>query len=356
MRQKETSETREYEAIIDERLRNIIDSKSNENEEAIGRLKALETSWKALNSDLEQEIKSEFDNMALEENSTKRALNLLDKNSCVSVQENAFVIAGKVIDEESKIGLPGLLTKISKRVKKEENVPIETYSDHFGNFTGTILLDEKDEPEGREEKKQTLLFSFFLENGKTVYKEERRMQIKAGIVEKIIISVPCTPELSDQKEGGKYVRDSVEKDAELVKLRFKNMKEANTAISRMAEVGLEDIRELAEELSIAPPGLPERTEDVICKPERKSGPLPRISVEEEADDITETNDFITVGLEEINGIGPVTARNLRNEGIKDALKFLEADEDNLKKIMGNVDISEMKKYAASLLEKKKDNN
>ncbi|GAX60136.1 phage portal protein [Candidatus Scalindua japonica] len=274
MLEKEKPETRDYEALIDERLKNIIDSKSKENEEAIGRLKALETSWADLNDDLEKEIKNEFDNMALEERSTNRALNLLDKNPCISTQENAFVIAGKAIDEESKIGLPGLLTKISKTAKNEEDVLIKTYTDHFGNFTGTILLDEETEREGREERKQALNFSFFLENGKHVYKEEVHMQIKAGKVEKITIFVPCAPELIDRKEGSKSVRDSVEKDAELVKLRLINMKEANTAITRMATVNLEDLRELEEELSFPPPDLRKRSDDMAeCKTERSENKI-----------------------------------------------------------------------------------
>ncbi len=59
-------------------------------------------------------------------------------------------------------------------------------------------------------------------------------------------------------------------------------------------------------------------------------------------------------LEKITGIDPKSAEKLRKAGIKDIKVFIEADEEKIKEILGNVNVVKMKKEAASLIEKRGD--
>lgn len=371
--QEKTAFTIDYENAVHERLKNIIDSKRSENEAAVGRLKSLESSWNDLNKSLEQEIKAEFDLMVLEEQATERARSLLRKN-CVPVKKNAFVIAGKVVDAESMVGLPGLLIKIVKNRCKEQEVLTESRTDPFGNFTGTISPDNLDD---KNCGKKVLTFLVFSDPKTLVHSEDKPMQIKRGKVEHVTLAIPCGANISDRLEGGKAVRDSVEKDAEVVSLRLTNMREAHTAVNRLAAVSLEDLQILSEELSIDPPDLPspdipdsplpedeqddeipEEPDDTTCYPDREDFDI-KISktkkdefssepnVEREVEVSTETKG---VTLEDITGIGRAKAEKVREAGITDVKAFSEADEVKLREILGDMDISKMKKESISLLE------
>ncbi len=65
-------------------------------------------------------------------------------------------------------------------------------------------------------------------------------------------------------------------------------------------------------------------------------------------------EFGVFKLDKISGIDPKSAEKLRKAGIKDFEAFIEADEEKIKKILGNVDVGIMKKEAISLIEKKGD--
>ncbi len=60
-----------------------------------------------------------------------------------------------------------------------------------------------------------------------------------------------------------------------------------------------------------------------------------------------------VKLSDIRGIGPASVKKLTEAGINNPKDFIEADKEKLKSILGKANISEMKKHAASLLEKGK---
>ncbi|MEA1912571.1 MAG: 50S ribosomal protein L21 [candidate division WOR-3 bacterium] len=60
-----------------------------------------------------------------------------------------------------------------------------------------------------------------------------------------------------------------------------------------------------------------------------------------------------IELEEIQGIGKMRAEKLRKSGIKDLNSFLKTDDEKLKAILGNLQISKMKKEGASLIKKRK---
>lgn len=242
----------DYENVIHERLKNIIESKRSENEAAVGTLKALESSWDDLNQSLKQEINAEFDLMVLEEQAIERARGLLRKN-CAPIPKDAFLVAGKVIDAEIEVGLPGMLVKIVQKIDQKEIPITEAETDRYGNFTVTISSENLDV---QNQEQQILTFIVLSDPETVVHSEDKAMQIKPGKRERVTIAIPCGTNLPDWLEGGKVVRDSIERDAEVVNLRLTNMKVAHTAVSRLAAVSLEDVKILSEELSIAPPSIP----------------------------------------------------------------------------------------------------
>lgn len=56
-------------------------------------------------------------------------------------------------------------------------------------------------------------------------------------------------------------------------------------------------------------------------------------------------------LEDIPGIGPISAKKLRAAGIKEVKDFVKADDAKLRKILGNINVSEMKKKGMGLLKR-----
>jgi hypothetical protein len=57
-----------------------------------------------------------------------------------------------------------------------------------------------------------------------------------------------------------------------------------------------------------------------------------------------------VELEKILGIGPRKADQLRKAGIEDIQALLDADEEKLKEVLGNVDVQELKRKGTTVLE------
>jgi hypothetical protein len=409
------SEKMAFGNIINSRIKNIIESKRNENEEVVGTLKALESSWNELNKKFDEEIKAEFDLMAVEEQAIERAKSLLQKNPCAPIEKNAFVIAGKVVDEESAVGLPGLLVRV---VRKQEALP-ETLTDPFGNFTVKISLDILDEtsvkleklpdnvrfPEHLKDKisydsskklitfrgvmtekekkilqklsvdesyreaieilfqrtqnsgkisKEVLTFFVFSDPEKLVAKNPKELYIQPGKVEDVTIPIRCGSKLADHLEGGKSVKDGVENDAKMVSLRLENMKEAHTAIGRMAEISLKDVQTIIKDLSVPPPDLPllrknapekeprhEQEKETTSKPDTEGTSAVSIEAKEN----------IMPGLEDISAIGPSAAEKVKKAGIKDVKTFLETEEEKLKNILGDVNIRRIKKEINSFLKK-----
>ncbi|MGI8521629.1 MAG: helix-hairpin-helix domain-containing protein [Actinomycetota bacterium] len=57
-----------------------------------------------------------------------------------------------------------------------------------------------------------------------------------------------------------------------------------------------------------------------------------------------------VDLERVRGIGPKRADQLRQAGIEDVQALLDADEEKLKEVLGNVDVQGLKREGAAVLE------
>lgn len=131
----------DYDYLINERVRNIIEAKRKENESALGMLNALESSWDVLGKKMDEGIKEEFELIAVDVKAIERAKNLVERNPCIPVEENLFVIAGKVVDQESKIGLPSLTIKVERN---QHTLP-EMRTDSFGNFALKVLADKLNE-------------------------------------------------------------------------------------------------------------------------------------------------------------------------------------------------------------------
>lgn len=83
--------------------------------------------------------------------------------------------------------------------------------------------------------------------------------------------------------------------------------------------------------------------DICTPPETESAGEEEISPKKQEDG--------SVGLEQIKGIGQKSAEKLREAGIENAEVFMNTDNTELNKILGNVDIGKMKKESASLIKK-----
>jgi hypothetical protein len=63
-------------------------------------------------------------------------------------------------------------------------------------------------------------------------------------------------------------------------------------------------------------------------------------------------EIVSIGLEELPGIGPSRAKKLKKAGIKDGHAVAEAEETKLKEVLGNLDVKKMKREAKKLITKK----
>jgi len=64
-------------------------------------------------------------------------------------------------------------------------------------------------------------------------------------------------------------------------------------------------------------------------------------------------EIVSIGLEELPGIGPSRAKKLKKAGIKDGNTLAETEDSILKEVLGNLDVKKIKREAGKLIKKKK---
>lgn len=243
-----------FEAEIIDRIDDLIASKKRENEKTIGRLNNLETSWKDVNADLDKELSGEIDLLSDEEEAIDKAKKRLRRNPFAEIDVNTFRIAGRVEEIDSKIGLPGLTVKILIGSTEKE---VEAKTDSYGNFFAEIPIMQL----------KSLVFAVFLKSDTLIHKEEIRLITKAGTVKEVTLSIKFNEKLADSLAFGKLVKESIESDEELLKLRTTNMKEAYKAYGRLKETTFSHMKMLKDELTLSPPNVvisPPTTEEPVA--------------------------------------------------------------------------------------------
>ncbi len=248
--EKEQSLGINFEAEIIDRINSLVSLKRAENVFALGRLDKMETSWQDINTALDEEIRVEIDLLDDEAEAIEDAKKRLQRNICLGVERKRYGIAGKVVDMDSKIGLPGLRVKIAPSDSEKDEYLVEETTDNYGNFSMELVLKDFEIKEGEPTK---FRFDIFLTTDKVVHTEDKQVKPTSGKIDHIILAVKCTGELKGSRDFGIQVKESVENDAELVKLRIGNMKSAYAAFARLPGTTLAFLRDLKAEIAVSPP-------------------------------------------------------------------------------------------------------
>lgn len=249
MKEMENSKELDFEAELTQRMETLVARKRAENEMAIARVTALDTAWQEVHMDLDKDLKAELETVRLEAQAIEQARERLKRNPCAGVDKSAYAIAGKVVDVESKIGLPGLMVKVTLALQGAEQ-SLEAKTDSYGNFFLQFPLTQS---ALANVKHVSLLFVVLLDADTVVHREQKSVEPKAGGIEHVTIAVKCSGRLKDALDYGKQVAESVEGDAELVERRSANLDETYTAFGRLSDTALLHLRRFKEELSVTPP-------------------------------------------------------------------------------------------------------
>jgi hypothetical protein len=249
MDQKVNGKEIDFETGIAKRMDSLIARKRSENQLVIARIATLDTAWKDVNGDIDNDLKTGLDTARVEAQAVQDAKERLTRNVCEGVDKNAFGLAGKVIDIKSKIGLPGLTVKIALGPEGAAQT-MEAETDNYGDFFFSFTLEPTDLVVA---KKVPLLIVVLLDADTVVYRSQRSVEPKAGATEHLTITVKCSGSMKDVLEHGKQVAASVEGDAKLVAMRAANFDEAYAVFQRLSETTLSQLRGLKREMSVTPP-------------------------------------------------------------------------------------------------------
>ena len=228
------------EAYAQQRLRARIRDKQEANQRALARVLNIETLWNNFNSELEEDNQSQFERMEAEQSATNHAIRLLDENPCEELDPNAWSIAGKVIDEASLSGVPGLQIQ----VMVNEQIIDAAVSDIWGNFKLII-------PEITEQTDFT--FDVLSGAGVAFHRETRSLLPRIGELERLTFAVICEEPVQERLSAGQRARESVLADNELVEGRLENMQTGQTLLTQLGEVNRASLSTLIELLSSPPP-------------------------------------------------------------------------------------------------------
>lgn len=252
MKASDNSKEIDFEAGIEKRMDALIARKRADNEATVARIGALDTGWQDLNGDIDKELKSGLATSENEAAAMRDAKERLKRNVCEGVGKNAFGLAGKVVDTESKVGLPGLTVTLALDDKSE---PQKEQTNNYGDFFFSLPLDVARAAAG---KPLSVLLVVTLDDT-VVYREQRSIEPKPGAIEHLTVAVECSGRLKDVLEHGKQVTTGVEEDAKLVERRAANFNDAYGTFKRLSDTTLSRLRELKEEISSGQPAPTART-------------------------------------------------------------------------------------------------
>jgi hypothetical protein len=341
------------------RLERLVEVRKTANEEALGRIKFLTDSWGPLNKTLEVDIKDEFELMDLENQALDEALGDLEENRTRPV-EGAFTIAGKVLSEREKIGLPNVNVLVLQRIGKKSKLMVKGITDNLGNFVFRLGDETFD---GNDRSELEVEYQVFAGDGTLLHSEVQPLTRRLGGIGRVMLAVAETDVVSDQLEAGKAVRDSILDSRNLIASRVENMRGAHDALAKMTGIVRDELDALHEALTVPPPEIievitPPSPEDDQPEPEPDTPEEPVPSTDEPSDkgekEDTEPErpKRELLKLEEITGIGPSRAKILKKAKIKDIPTFIDTDNKTLTELLGRLDFKAMKKEARALLKKK----
>ncbi len=354
---------------VGERLAHIVEEKKADNQDALGRIKALADSWKKLNKAIEADIKHEFELMDLEAQAVDEAIGDLDENRARPAKD-AFTITGKVQSEREGIGLPNLTVLLLQRVGRKVQPLAKELTDNLGNFVFRLSEDAfgTDGPAKVKVELQVLAH-----DGTLLHSEVEEVAPRLGGIARLTLKAAETDIISSKLEAGKAVRDSIEDSRGLIASRLENMRGAHDALTKMTGIAREELDFVLEALAAAPPEIksvltepePARDDDggTADGPGTEEEPEPpgdgekgeSDGREEDKDNGREKPDRPggrLPGLAAINGIGPQRVKKLKRARIKDIEGFVAADNGRLREILGDLDFTAMKKDARVLLKEK----
>jgi len=351
------------------RLERIVEEKKSANDEALGRIKSLTGNWEELNKSLESDIKDEFELMDLEDQALAEALEDLKENRN-NPDKESFIISGKVLSLNEQVGLPNVNVILLQKKEGEGTLLGTAVTDTLGNFA--FSLNARDVA-GSGQRRLQVEFQVVAGDGSLLHSEVASLTPRLGGVAQVTLAIAETGAVSNQLEAGKAVKDSILDSRDLVASRVENMRGANDALTKMAEITRDELDILHEELAVTPP----KVMTTLVKPalEPESGPVttrptttPTPVVEKPiTDEGGSDNDEparpdrptrptrparptrSSHELIDIDGIGPSRVKQLKRAEIRDIETFINTDDSKLTKILGDLDFKAMKEHGKKLL-------
>lgn len=237
----------DYASTIKKRVEALLERKRTANEAALARIGALDTAWRDVNGEIDKALKTGLDGVGAEIAAMKDAKERLKRNVCDGVDKSSYAVAGKVIDAETKVGLPGLTVTLALEDGRDA---LTAQTSQYGDFFFTLSYEGGRAAAARSPE-ALLLVGFDVDT--IVYREQRSIEQKPGAITHVTVAIECSGRLKQVLEHGKQIKASVDDDAKLVEQRSANFETAYEAFKEIPDTALSRLRVLKRDLSSAPP-------------------------------------------------------------------------------------------------------
>jgi hypothetical protein len=238
----------DFEKEITDRIKAIINKKLEDNHQAVARLGNAVSNWRKIGSKLGLKMNAERDLLKDEKNEIKKTEKLLNRSTCDGVDKRSFGIAGKIVDPNTKLSLPGLTVRIAPSGKR--NIITEVRSDKFGNFAIKKKVNELVQKLGNSKK---LTFTVVSPSRRIIHTEDISIQPKKGAVKNVSLKVVCTGRLSELVKEANIVKESIENDKNLLEEKIKSTTEAQNNFDNLSKTTKLFVRNLKKEIAVKPP-------------------------------------------------------------------------------------------------------
>jgi hypothetical protein len=235
----------DFEKEITDRINAIINKKLEDNHQAIARLGNAVSNWRKIGSKLGLKMKEESDLLKDEKNEIKKTEKLLKRSTCDGVDKRSFGIAGKIVDPNTKLSLPGLTVRIAPKGKR--NIITEVRSDKFGNFAIKKKVTELAQKLGNI---KDLTFTVVSPSRRIIHTEDINIKPKKGGVQNISLEVKCTGKLSELVKEANIVKESIENDKKLLEKKIKRTIDTQKNFDNLSKTTKLFIRNLKKEIAV----------------------------------------------------------------------------------------------------------
>jgi Helix-hairpin-helix domain len=325
------------------RIARILDAKRRDNAEVLSALKVAEDAWERLNKEVDTTIGQEFDLLASERDAVLAARDRLETPDDQPI-EKAFVFAGRVFDNATKVGLPQVLVRVV-RDRDVETEPIASgITDAAGAYRAIVPPEEFDQTGAA-----TALRVEAIQAGADKPFTAKRLQLVLGPGQSQQVDLPVkqTRGLSGNVAAGEAARDSIDETVAAVEKRLESMKAAHTATTRFADLTRDGLKELSEAIASEPPPLDVQPQpEPTPEPEPEPTPEPEPAPEPEPEPVPEPR---STPLEKVPGIGDALAAKLRDAGIPDAETLVRTPFEKVADIVGEATAKKTIRSAENLL-------